>query len=427
MILRISGILIIVFYIASSVSAATVTIPELEAGTAYLSAAGKTLEPLAAELEALNAKVVAPAPRPESTPPPSAYLGDALALSLGPAESVLIPSARPYAWPDGNMGVLRSATGSYTFIAASDGAPITTVGTLVNPAQTSSRRAIQNMTHQADYAAGGPVYDTGTGTWLMFYHAERWPANADWRRFYSLLGMAKSTDSGMTWTDLGQIISPHVPMAEAFAFPGWGVWDIGGGAYLVIGDYFYVYFSDLTSLTTLDQAGQYAHNSLAVARAKIDDVVTAALLGNVVTWRKYYDGAWSESGLGGRSSQLDNQSNASFNFMDVSYNTYARKYLLFGGYESQLVVAESSDGLVWSSRRTILTGTGERIYPTIVGTGSNPRVTDQTFYVYYMYDPTNTNRNTTGVLTRHLVTIEPLVAAPPPVPGLGDAVLAPEY
>lgn len=60
-----------------------------------------------------------------------------------------------------------------------------------------------------DYMGGGPVYKVpdgmpGSGNLLMVYHAEI--PTVTTQSFYSVLALAKSTDDGKSWTDLGEII-----------------------------------------------------------------------------------------------------------------------------------------------------------------------------------------------------------------------------
>ena len=60
-----------------------------------------------------------------------------------------------------------------------------------------------------DYMGGGPVYRVpagmpGAGNLLLVYHAEI--ATVTTQSFYSVLALASSTDDGLNWTDLGEII-----------------------------------------------------------------------------------------------------------------------------------------------------------------------------------------------------------------------------
>ena len=63
---------------------------------------------------------------------------------------------------------------------------------------------------------------------------------------------------------------------------------------LVVGDHFHVYFNEHGP----------GGRRLAVARAKITDVIAAARNHTVVAWQKYRDGSWDEDGLTGLGSAV---------------------------------------------------------------------------------------------------------------------------
>ena len=79
---------------------------------------------------------------------------------VGPEEIILQTKKKPYAWPDGNMGIIKSGS-SYEFFAAADGYPKRTIGTLDNPqAQGVTDLKIAHMKNSYPYAAGGAIYKT---------------------------------------------------------------------------------------------------------------------------------------------------------------------------------------------------------------------------------------------------------------------------
>ena len=91
---------------------------------------------------------------------------------------------------------------------------------------------------------GGPVYKVpeglfGAGNLLMVYHAEI-PTILT-QSFYSVLALAASSDGGVSWTDLGEII--RVNQAYRTDLDGY---DIGDPPLVVSpdGNYFYIYFRD---------------------------------------------------------------------------------------------------------------------------------------------------------------------------------------
>jgi hypothetical protein len=322
-------------------------------------------------------------------------------MTVGPREVILdaatLRLAALKAWPDGNIGVLRSGS-QYTFFAANSSGIGQTIGTLDNPVATSvaPRLEIYGMKAEYQYAAGGPVYrDEGTGMLLMFYHAEKW-IGGDPQRFWSAIGMAKSGDEGRTWWDLGEIVAPHVPA-------GVHLHEITGGTFAVVGRYFHVYFRDLVrSGSTVET------NNLAVARAAVSSVLHAARRDRVASWVKYHDGRWTEPGVGGRSSPLE-PGNPASNFMSISYNRFTGTYLLVvvgADDDWDLYVTESPDGLAWSPRVRMEDEPGESYAPTIVGLRAEPRDSDHQFYVYYVFSAAGSwNRWNDAVLARRRITL----------------------
>ena len=305
-------------------------------------------------------------------------------------------------WPDGPLGVVSNGT-SFIFEAANSAAIARMTGTLDNPLAFggSPSLAIRNPKETVDYAAGGPVYQVpNSSTWLMVYHLERWH-NGDSTNFWASLGLAQSTDQGQTWTDLGEIIQHNTPSGSA------GIYDIGGGTLVVINGYLYIYFLDWTG----DAPGTAVF--LAVARAKVTDVVAAAAQGNVTPFFKFYNGAWTQPALGGVASELGAACTpkATGWFGSVVYNTYLQKYILVyptpaTGTNVNLYLASSSDGLSWTGSSVIANAATEQFYPTVLGEDGNPSSTGQQFYVYYTSSVSGGfNRWTDAVLARRLVSL----------------------
>lgn len=359
----------------------------------------------------------APTLSPTATPTPTAAPPEQCDLGLAAREVVVTEGQKAQAglekWADSIFGVLKQGT-DYVFFGSRSGPPATiakTVGTLGNPIARSVQTgiAIQNMKNAYDYAAGGPVYrDPATGNILMFYHAEKWPGG-DPKQFWSLYGMAKSTDGGDTWYDLGEIVTPEVPYSDEVP-PGTAPHarsvPLPAAPFIIIGDYFYVYAKDRPSY-------EEPIIFLTVARARVKDVVAAANERNtVVPWFKYYKGDWNEPGLAGRASALV-ADNAPMRQLDVAYNDYLGKYVAAvsaasGPDRDTVYFMESPDGLTWSNRRVIDEGPFGKNYPTIVGTGDDPKVIGRQFYVYY---PVGSPKESENFLVRRLVSCEPGIRA----------------
>ena len=88
-----------------------------------------------------------------------------------------------------------------------------------------------------------------------------------------------------------------------------------------------------------------------------------------------------------------------------------------GAANADIDMLDSADGIIWGNRQRLETDPGMSIYPSIVGLGADPTVSDRQFYVYYLYSVNEannaaTNRWTDGILARRLITLGGSPAAP---------------
>jgi hypothetical protein len=325
-----------------------------------------------------------------------------------------------FAWPDTELGVVKIG-GSYAFFG-SDGAfharqdwedieegnnkygSVTrTLGTLDNPLGTEAPidvtirpnpdPAVNPSYSRYDYMGGGPVFEVPVGQpyagdLLMVYHAEI-PTVAT-QSFDSVLGLAGSTDNGLTWTDLGEIIRTN----QAYRTDMDG-YDIGDPNLIESLDqrYFYIYFADWLANGTTHWGTTI--NGLSVARAPIADVLSAAFNQehpHAVPFEKFYSGWNADQGLGGYSANLE--PNASYwGPVRVSYNADIRRYEAFINNGNLIAYAESPDGLRWSMPTVLKDFSNDPnqpgIYVTPVGTGEAPHILGRQFYILYTYYPNN--------------------------------------
>ena len=299
-------------------------------------------------------------------------------FSVGGKETVYSSSQRKKkgsSWPDGNFGVISNGDGTYDFYAANSSKIKVTTGTLDDPANKKvGTGKIYNVPKKTyNYIAGGPIYeDPASGARLMVYHAETHKKG----KYTSVLGLAASVDpKGLAFYDLGPIVAPSMSLENT----QWSM-DIGGGSFAIKDGQFNVYFRDYLADGSSSQ--------LAVARAPLTDLVSNSLNGISTQFTKYYDGSWSQPGVGGLSSPLE-VGNPTNWWSSVSYNDYLDQMVMVssqwqaGGTEADLYMATSADGVNWSARQPLVLDGGEQMYPTIVGTGADPQVTGQSFYVYY--------------------------------------------
>jgi hypothetical protein len=336
----------------------------------------------------------------------------ALIYNVGQTEVIYTASQRRNKgldyWVDGNLGVVPIGNGQYHFYGANGQTPVRTTGTLADPAQSRSNVSITGLpSNYFNYVAGGPTYfDATTGARLMIYHAERHATSG--QDYYSVLGMAISTDSqGLNFRDLGVIVEPDVPMAQRPHSI-----EVGGGSFAVMNGEMYVYYRDY-----LEGGGS---SELAVAKAPVSTILANAMNNQGTSFTKYYNGGWTQPGVGGRSSALEvgNPGNA---WSAVSYNDYLGGLVMMtsdwadSSGNNNLFMSTSTDGINWSQRQAIVTDAGEQMYPTLIGTGADPTRTGQSFYAYYTDSASGGwNRWNDAKLVRRQITLNNGSTTPPP-------------
>jgi hypothetical protein len=318
-----------------------------------------------------------------------------------------------FAWPDMQMGVIKTADGYEWF--TSDGAyhprqlweghwvgnnnygsVVTTLGTLDNPLGTGIPHdvtispnpdpAVNPNYASYGYIGGGPVYQvpagmTGAGNLIVGYHAEL-PGNT----LYSVHGLAASWDNGLHWTDLGEVIRPNQSLALKLA-PGF---DPMGAGPLVLspdGKYFYFYFPDWPASTTTT-------THVSVARVLAASLVEAAFGSShphTVPFEKFYEGSWHlQPGIGGASTDLMAKEPPEVGgYLDIHFNSALQRYVMIIDNDTTFYYAESVDGLTWTTPISLGDFTDGAntiaVYPTSVGLGEDPNILDKKFYVYYTF------------------------------------------
>ena len=265
---------------------------------------------------------------------------------------------------------------SLTSLATSGGAP---VGVLLpsGPGITA---------FDADYAGAGSVFPAANGSdLLMIYHAENHLFNgvlSSGSPFYAAIGLARSSDGGVTWTRKGQIIGAHDPQSQT---------QTGGGAgastpsAIESGGYIYVFYREIDP--------QSAVSGFAVARAPISSD------GAPGSWRKYSNGAFSTPGLGGAFTPLnivlDPSAPNDMRQPQVSFNTYLNQFLMTCVGNGGIYALTSTDLINWTPGVVILPAPVPDAtvdtktmpfnwYPTIVSMDQpSDQLSDQTGYLYY--------------------------------------------
>lgn len=194
-----------------------------------------------------------------------------------------------------------------------------TLSKAVNPANPADRnddttwRCNNSPTGRgATYAPAGSGYaqknycdlsgtwvDPDTGDWYGLVHNEFTPQPFGDGLHYDAVDYAVSTDRGRTWTVRDHVItSPYsTERGDTAAFPN-QTYSYGDGDQRLFVDtasgYFYVYYGS----RIIDKSGGWKAFYEHVARAPIAAKMAPG------SWRKWYDGAWSQPGTGGKESNI---------------------------------------------------------------------------------------------------------------------------
>lgn len=309
------------------------------------------------------------------------FAADAPVFTVGEMEIVATKKQRETLglnwFIDGNLGVVKHQN-QVQLYGANGSKPVRVTGTLQNLLQKVEQVRITSGNKEFRYLSGGPLFrDPQSRRIFLFYHAEIHRGTE--KNFYSVLGLSIQTDEhGLEFMDLGPIFTANVSNEQAQSAVA-----ICGAPYMIKDGCFYLYARDVMA------EGSPRHSNLSVARAKVAEVVQAGLEGKNAEWKKYYNNHFSEPGLGGRSSPLE-EGNPGTRWMDVSYNTAIEKYIMVvaantGTDKVELFVTWSDDGIAWAERRKLADEDGESFYPSIVGFEDDPRQSGAEFYVYYTF------------------------------------------
>lgn len=145
----------------------------------------------------------------------------------------------------------------------------------------------------------GVWVDPDTGHWYGLVHNEFTPQPFGDRLHYDGIDYAVSTDRGRTWDIKGHVLtSPYsTERGDNTAFPQ-QTYHYGDGDPRLYVDtasgYFYVFYGS----RIVEKGGGWKAFHAHVARAPISQKMAPG------SWRKWYDGAWSQPGVGGRESNM---------------------------------------------------------------------------------------------------------------------------
>jgi hypothetical protein len=305
---------------------------------------------------------------------------------VGPAEVVVANERRGGlgGWSDIALGVLRDGEG-YLFVGVDpfgSGPPTHQVnlvsrGDLADPLRKVVKAApVSGRPAGYPWAGGGPLFrDAASKTVLQVLHLEQLDSNG---HFYSTLHLGRFDPITMVTTYLGPLVQPDIDPDTALG-RGWTV-DVGASSLTLVDGFLYLYFPD----ARMDEWGNLAVTSLAVARAPLDDVIAAARSGTVSAWTKYHDGGWESPAWGGPATDI--QAGRSSNWAPHVVRKATGGVIMANAVSArEITMSTSVDGITnWSTRLTVANDPDRyNAYAWISGTGDDPSVVHDQFYIYY--------------------------------------------
>ena len=165
--------------------------------------------------------------------------------------------------------------------------------------ESTSAPAGSSYAHRNYCDLAGVWVDPDTGDWYGLVHNEFTPQPFGDGLHYDGIDYAVSKDQGRTWTIKDHVITSHysTERGDNAAFPQ-QTFHYGTGDQRLFVDtgsgYFYAFYGSRIVNKGGSWAAFYGH----VARAPISAKLAPG------SWQKWYNGAWSEPGLGGRESNM---------------------------------------------------------------------------------------------------------------------------
>lgn len=242
----------------------------------------------------------------------------------------------------------------------------------------------------ADYAGADLVFPAANSKdLLMLYHAATrtfgaGPPNQQ-EPAWCVMGLARSTDNGVTWTRQGPVVSGSDPKPDMS--PSTGIFGVVEPGAIVARGFIYAFYAYFPTV-----GGHGGPPTIQVARAPV------ATDGAPGTWTKYFNGSFdSQPGLGGLGSDV---------VATVStctrpaqpwpvFSTYLNAYVLIFLCEEGWFFSTSEDLVTWSVPARFFTAptpeftngqeTDENV--TLVTPGNPSQVIGQTGYLLYASTP----------------------------------------
>lgn len=182
---------------------------------------------------------------------------------------------------------------------------------------------------------GGAVFNPATKEILGFYHGEKPTGGKNKEgttRFYASIGLAVSTNGGRSFRKIGPVITGR-PEDLKYKGTAQGV----GDASVCIdhtGQWLHIYYTEHSRRNPATGKGRSVITCMARANVKEG--------GRPGSWKKFYNGSFSEPGLGGKDSEV-----ANCWAPHVQYIHTMKKYIMIGS-RGCVGFYVSDDGVKWT-------------------------------------------------------------------------------
>jgi len=271
------------------------------------------------------------------------------------SEARTLPEPKPelpvYSYaPDGHYTVLREGESLLMFWPGHDS--YRTSGASIFEMRDCVKVLSQGQA--GDFDNGGAwlysVFRRGASGLVGFYHCEdhkfELSPDSKWTAYKSV-ARCTSEDLGLTWSHREQILTANEPKPQKAAWSG-------------LGDHCVVWDAKNHRLVCFFQE-----------KAILCMAMSEDPNGRTGTWKKWFEGGFTEPGLGGRATPIQALASHRGGNPSVLWNTFLQRWIMvWHRWAGDLWISTSQDLVSWSAPKLLLSkpsDLGKAWYPTLIG------------------------------------------------------------